>query len=166
MESSMTAKVITVAPIIQRVVVNVPREKAFDLFTSKMTDWWFVGRGIGPNPFKEIVIEPRRGGRWFERAEDGAETNWGEVLQWDRPSRILLAWRIDASWKFDPELETLLEIKFDAVDPNSTQILLEHRNLDRLGESARETIEGMDSGWASLLKRFADLAARVGGTET
>jgi uncharacterized protein YndB with AHSA1/START domain len=153
----MSARTITVAPIQQSVVVTVSRERAFDLFAGRMTEWWKIGDGIGPSPFKQLVLEPRQGGRWFEVAEDGTETNWGEVLAWDRPARLLLAWRIDANWTFDPKLETTLEITFEAIDPGSTRVRLEHRDLERLGESGRKTAETMREGWGKLLRRFADL---------
>jgi hypothetical protein len=68
----MSARVFVPAPIRKSTIVNAPRDRAFDLFTGRMTEWWFPGKGIGQNPFKEITLEPRRGGRWFERAEDGA----------------------------------------------------------------------------------------------
>jgi uncharacterized protein YndB with AHSA1/START domain len=135
---------------------------AFDLFTTRMAEWWFSGQGIGPTPFKEIVLEPRPGGRWFERGEDGQETQWGDVLEWEPPRRVLLAWRIDANWKFDPGLETHLEITFSEVSPNTTQVLLEHRNLDRLGEAGRKTAKAMDGGWGKLLERFAAVTEREG----
>jgi uncharacterized protein YndB with AHSA1/START domain len=159
----MSARVFAPAPIRKSTIVNAPRDRAFDLFTGRMTEWWFPGKGIGQNPFKEITLEPRRGGRWFERAEDGAETNWGEVLLWDRPGRVVLAWRINASWKFDPDLETVLEITFEEISPGATRVSLEHRNLERLGEAGRRSVENMDGGWAALLKRFADLAGRQEG---
>jgi uncharacterized protein YndB with AHSA1/START domain len=152
--------VITVAPINQSVVVSVSPDRAFELFTSRMTEWWFTGEGIGPRPFKQLVLEPRQGGRWFEVAEDGVETDWGEVLEWDRPARLVLAWRIDRSWKFDPALETSLELTFQAVDPGSTRVRLEHRNLERLGKSGRKTVETMREGWGKLLGRFADMVGR------
>jgi uncharacterized protein YndB with AHSA1/START domain len=152
--------VITVSPINQSVVVNVGRDRAFDLFTSRMTEWWFTGEGIGPSPFKQLVLEPRQGGRWFEVAEDGVETSWGEVLEWDRPARLLLAWQIDGSWKFNSEVKTSLEISFQAIDAGSTRVRLEHRDLERLGKSGRKTVETMREGWGKLLGRFADLVHR------
>jgi uncharacterized protein YndB with AHSA1/START domain len=153
----VTAKTIVVSPIRQSIVVSVSRERAFDLFTSRMADWWFTGEGIGPRPFRQLVLEPRKGGRWFERAEDGAETNWGEVLDWDRPARVLLAWQIDGAWKFDPDLVTSLEITFEEMDANSTCVRLEHRDLERLGMSGGKAVETMREGWGKLLGRFADL---------
>jgi uncharacterized protein YndB with AHSA1/START domain len=158
----MNAKTIDLAPIRQSTIVSTSREKAFDLFTGRMSEWWF-GQGIGPTPFEQIVLEGRRGGRWFERAPDGTETDWGEVVAWERPARLLLAWRINGEWKFDPELETALEITFQEIDANSTRLVLEHRDLGRLGESGRKTAEAMNSGWASLLERFAALVRRHQG---
>ena len=159
----MNARTITVAPIHQDVVVSVGRERAFDLFTNRMTDWWFTGEGVGPSPFKQLVLEPRQGGRWFEVADDGGETPWGEVLEWDPPTRLLLAWRIDGSWKFNPDVETSLEITFEAIDPGSTRVRLEHRDLERLGKSGGKAIETMRTGWGKLLGRFGDLSHRRQG---
>jgi uncharacterized protein YndB with AHSA1/START domain len=127
-----------------------------------MTEWWFPGNGIGPAPFKQIVLEPRRGGRWFERSEEGTETQWGNVLEWEPPARVLLAWRIDANWKFDPDLETHLEITFTEEPPGSTRVSLEHRKLDRLGEAGRKMVEAMDGGWGKLLGRFTALVESDG----
>jgi uncharacterized protein YndB with AHSA1/START domain len=150
----------TVAPIRKEMIVKASRQRAFNLFVSRISEWWFAGKGIGQSPFKEIILEPRAGGRWFERAADGVETNWGEVLEWQPPARVLLAWRIDANWRFDPGLETRLEISFQDAGNGGTRILLEHRDLDRLGEAGRKTAEAMDGGWGALLERFAAVAER------
>jgi hypothetical protein len=43
---------------------------------------------------QRVVIEERVGGRWYGVDEDGTETNWGDVLVWSPPERLVLAWRI------------------------------------------------------------------------
>jgi uncharacterized protein YndB with AHSA1/START domain len=153
---------IRLAPIQKSGVVPLPQARAFEIFTGRMSDWWFPGQGIGPTPFKAIVLEPQVGGRWFERAEDSVETLWGDVLEWSPPSKILLAWRIGPDWKFNPELETLLEIRFERIDDASTKVILEHRELGRLGDGAQQMAESMTGGWEALLQRFVDLAHQLG----
>jgi uncharacterized protein YndB with AHSA1/START domain len=156
----VTAKTIVPAPIRKEIVVRASQAKTFELFTSRMGQWWFHGNGIGASPFKEIVLQPRKGGRWFERAQDGTETNWGDVLEWEPPARVLLAWRIDGTWKFDPRLETALEISFEDIGRGMTRVRLEHRDLGRLGEAGLKTVEAMDGGWGKLLERFGSLVER------
>jgi uncharacterized protein YndB with AHSA1/START domain len=109
-------------------------------------------------PQQDVIVEPREGGRWYERGEDGSECQWGHVIEWDPPRRLLLAWQIGADWRFDPALVTELEIRFTPEGPNATRIDLEHRNLDRFGEKAAETRASLDSagGWTGLLKAFAE----------
>jgi uncharacterized protein YndB with AHSA1/START domain len=112
---------------------------------------------IDPSPHREVVIEPRTGGRWFERAEDGTETDWGKVMAWDPPGRLLLAWQIDGSWAFDPAFVTELELTF-APEGTGTLVTLEHRNLERFGDSARKQADQLGSGWPGILRGYAQLA--------
>lgn len=56
------------------------------------------------------VIEPRTGGRWYERGDDGAHVP-GSVLAWERASRLVLLGDI-ADWQHDPALKTEIEIRF------------------------------------------------------
>ena len=69
--------------------------KAFELFADRFGDWWPKdSHHILDSPAAEAVLEPREGGRWYERSEDGGECDWGRVLEIDRPNRILLAWQL------------------------------------------------------------------------
>src|SRR6478736_1474730 len=72
----------TVAPIRRGITVDVPQERAFDVFAADMTSWWPAEHHIGSAPIAEIVIEPRAGGRWYTRHEDGTETDTGVVTTW------------------------------------------------------------------------------------
>ena len=56
--------------------------------------WCALAYSIGGSPQKTVVLEPRIAGRWYEVGEDGRECDWGEVLAWEPPGRLLLAWRI------------------------------------------------------------------------
>jgi uncharacterized protein YndB with AHSA1/START domain len=154
----------TIAPIRKTFMVKAPPAKAFAAFTQGMVHWWPKTHTIAPHPFVEVVVEPREGGRWFERDADGAETNWGKVLAWDPPGRLTLAWQIDASWKYDPDLVTEVDLTFTAQDGGSL-VAFEHRHLERLGESAQALAEMLSGGWPGILDLFAGYAAASAETK-
>jgi uncharacterized protein YndB with AHSA1/START domain len=154
-----------VEPILRKTVqVNAPQAHAFAVFTERFSDWWpLETHHIGTQPAQTAILEPRMGGRWFEHAADGTECDWGRVLLWDPPYRIVLSWDISAEWKHQPNLGTEVEIQFIAEGPDTTRVELEHRHLDRYGSKA-ETMRTMfdsESGWTGLLRRFADAAAKT-----
>ena len=149
----------TIEPIRKTVSVAAPPERVFALFTGHMGAWWPKGMTVGASPMADIVIEPHAGGRWFERAEDKAETNWGRVLAWDPPRRLLLAWQINATWAFDPSFETELELTF-TPEAGGTRVDMEHRNLERFGDSAAKMVEMLGGGWPGIMDGFAAYASK------
>jgi Activator of Hsp90 ATPase homolog 1-like protein len=145
------------APIQREIVVPVPRERAFEVFTARMTDWWPSDHHIGDAPIQEIVIEPFEGGRWYTRHEDGSETSTGFVAAWDPPARVVVTWQIGADWRYDPRLVTHVEVRFVAEASDRTRVELEHRDLERFGPEAermRETFEA-PGAWGATLAAFA-----------
>jgi uncharacterized protein YndB with AHSA1/START domain len=144
----------SIAPIHHTVQVKAAPARAFDLFTSHMQDWWPRGRTIGKNPHAVIVFEPHAGGRWFERDEAGTETQWGEVLDWSPPARVLLAWRINSQWAYDPDFLTELELTFEPAEGGGTRVTLEHRDLERYGADAEKHRAVLNGGWPTHLTSF------------
>jgi Activator of Hsp90 ATPase homolog 1-like protein len=150
------------APVNRSVVVKADVERSFAAFTSRMGGWWPRSHSISAKPMEDVIVEPRAGGRWYERSADGSECEWGKVLVWDPPGRLILAWQLDANWKYDPALVMEVEITFTALEGGSTRVDLEHRNLERYGDKAaavRDAV-GSDGGWLGILKSF------VADTET
>jgi uncharacterized protein YndB with AHSA1/START domain len=154
-----------IAPTRKIIRVKASPAVAFEIFSAGMTRWWpGATHTINPtkSPLKDVVMEPRAGGRWYERGEDGSECEWGKVLAWEPPRRLLLAWQINAQWAYDPNLITEVEVKFIEESSDATRVELEHRNLERYGEAAeaiRAAYESPD-GWTGLLERFAQEAAK------
>jgi uncharacterized protein YndB with AHSA1/START domain len=80
--------------------VKAPPAVAWRVFTERMGTWWpLATHKIGKVKAADAVIEPRVRGRWYERGEDGSTCDWGRVLSWEPPSRLVLSWDIGA--RFD-----------------------------------------------------------------
>ena len=76
---------VVLEPVRRAVVVNVSVERAFAVFTGEQSRWWPLDtHHIGEADAEAAVLEPRSGGRWFERAADGTECEWGRVLAGSR----------------------------------------------------------------------------------
>lgn len=142
------------APIRKILRVKAPQEKAFRVFMSGMGGWWPKGHSLLKSPQRDVVVEPRPGGRWYEVGEDGSEYMWGRVLEWDAPDRALLAWQLNGEWTYDPGFETEVEILFRA-DGEHTIVEFEHRKLEAFDRTARDGhVMSMDEGWGAILESY------------
>ena len=139
------------------VTVNATAEEAFRVFTEGFDSWWPRGHKLGDADLQRAVIEPFAGGRWYEVDVDGTQCEWGRVLTWDPPIRVVLVWQINGQWRHDPELVTEVEVRFTEEDGPRTRVDLEHRNLDRFGadqDGVRAQFEAPD-GWQGLMNLYA-----------
>ena len=153
----------TDANSVRKVVsVRAPQLVAWRVFTEQMGAWWPLAYyKIGKANAVDAVIEPRVGGRWYERGEDGSTSQWGSVLAWEPYSRLVLSWDISADFQYDPTLKTEIEVRFSADGSDRTRVELEHRHLDRYGARRDEmrAIFDTEGDWGRLLEAFARAAA-------
>jgi len=83
-----------IEPIVVQIEVRRGIQDAFRLFTEDIGGWWPVaGHAVRPDQVAAVVLEGRVGGRLYERWHDGGEADWGQVLAWEPPTRLLLTWR-------------------------------------------------------------------------
>jgi uncharacterized protein YndB with AHSA1/START domain len=152
-----------IEPTVKRAVtVAVPQAHAFRVFAERFDSWWPRGHHIAAVEMKEAIIEPRAGGRFYEKGVDGSECSWGRVLAWEPPHRLVLAWHLNAQWQYDPDPNSAseVEVTFVAESSTLTRVELEHRGFERHGEGG-ETIRqgvGAEQGWGWLLQRYAEAA--------
>jgi uncharacterized protein YndB with AHSA1/START domain len=164
----MTERSVTDPNSVRKVVrVQAPLEVAWRVFTEQMGTWWPLDNyKIGKPKAVDALVEPRVGGRWFERGDDGTTCDWGTVLTWEPPTRLVLSWDITADWQYDPNLKTEIEIRFIPDGKNTTRVELEHRYLDRFGARRDEMrrIFDTEGDWGRVLEMFGRVAAdRAGG---
>jgi uncharacterized protein YndB with AHSA1/START domain len=147
--------------------VQAPQQVAWRVFTEKMGKWWpLAAYKIGKVNAVDAIVEPRVGGRWYELGEDGSTCQWGSVLVWEPPSRLVLSYDITADWQYDPALKTELEIRFIAESADRTRVELEHRCLDRYGahRDQMRRIFDTEGDWGRLLQAMAQIAQAEKGS--
>jgi uncharacterized protein YndB with AHSA1/START domain len=74
--------------------VAAPVERAFATFSDGLAGWWPREYTWAQDTLETIAIEPREGGRCFERGPHGFHCDWGRVLAWDPPDRLAFTWQI------------------------------------------------------------------------
>jgi uncharacterized protein YndB with AHSA1/START domain len=146
---------ITIAPVRKSIRVNASQAHAFEVFTSGLGRWWPRDHGIGKTPMKGAVMETQLGGRWYELAEDGTQTNVGKIVVWEPPQRFVMTWDINSQWQPDTTVGSEVEVNFIAEGANATRVELEHRKFEQLGAEPGEKMRNdVNGGWPRLLERF------------
>ena len=130
------------------VLVDFTPEEAFDLFTAKIASWWPIRtHSYGGEDVKDVVLEPGVGGRLYEVTGEG-EQDWGPVLAWEPPTRLVLDWQIRSA------RGTEVEVTFSPEGPG-TRVVLEHR-----GFGAPDARESYADGWDVVLAPFVETASK------
>ncbi|WP_222851021.1 SRPBCC family protein [Phytoactinopolyspora mesophila] len=157
-------------PVHRSVTVPADIDRAFQTFVDGIDRWWPVQNSITQAPQARVTIEPHVGGRWYEESVDGEQCDWGAVLAWDPPHRLVLAWQLQTAipgitagslchgfWQYDPRMRTEVELRFTDLGPRLTKVDLEHRHLERFTypEPARFHLDDGTGGWPGLLDRYA-----------
>jgi uncharacterized protein YndB with AHSA1/START domain len=143
-----------IAPIRLSFEVRCSAVHAFTTWTARTTLWWPVDHTVTAQPGLEVVFQPRQGGRIFERTPAGDEHDWGEILAWDPPRRLLYRWHL----RQDATDATEVEIRFVPEADDRTRVEIEHRGWERLGARGPARREGNFAGWSGLLPHFVSAA--------
>jgi uncharacterized protein YndB with AHSA1/START domain len=148
----------TAASVVIRksVTVAVPVETAFRVFTEGTGSWWPLRtKSVGQEEAEDLVIEPREGGRVYERVRGGQEHDWGTVLAWDPPGRVVFTWHPGRG----EETRQEVAVSFTPADAG-TVVEVEQYGWDRLVTNADEVPEHYSSGWDEILESYAGVAER------
>jgi uncharacterized protein YndB with AHSA1/START domain len=150
------------------IVVAATIDDAFAIFAERPIEWWPEKHVFVENR-QSITIEPRVGGRYYERGADGKEITWGTVAEWDPPNRIVLTWRVGPGWQpiFDDDAASFIEVEFRALGRTTTEVALTHAQLHRHGaiaEGIHAALDGPSPGetlakYGETVRRHAPHAA-------
>lgn len=140
----------TTAAIRKSIFVHATPERAFALFTEGIATWWPLHRyGVYDAEAEGVAFE---NDALVEHGSGGRTSTWGEVLAWEPPSRLVLAWHPGRSAE---EMPTEVEVRFSA-DGEGTRVDLEHRGWERLDEERRVRRVNYDRGWPEVLGHFQE----------
>jgi len=144
-------------PVRQSTIVRSDVEHTFDAFVRMMGAWWPVEPlSVGKARVRDVTVEPRLGGRVYETWDDGTTADWGEVVAWEPPGRLVMSW-------MNTPAPTEVELVFTSLGPALTRVAVEHRGWEhltpeQLGEDCAEPggyLSGAYSrGWLLVLERF------------
>jgi len=145
---------VSMDPVVKTVSVSLAPKEAFALFTDDIASWWPLATySVARDDAVDCRFEPRVGGRLYEIARDGTESDWGEVLAWEPPDRIELTWHPGDS----RDRQQHIVVGFQAVD-GGTKLRLEHSGWERLGERGAAVRESYQTGWDEVLDPYVEAA--------
>jgi uncharacterized protein YndB with AHSA1/START domain len=151
----MPANLTSAEPVRKSVTVPAAPQRAFELFTAHIQEWWpLATHSVGGEKAAGVAFGDGVGGMIVETLADGTTSVWGTITCWEPPDRVAFSWHAGTA-----EAEaTSVEVTFTQDGPGSTVVRLVHSGWERRadGASARD---GYDSGWNPVISRFAAKAA-------
>lgn len=150
-----------IEPIRLSFEVACPAEHAFATWTERTSTWWPASHTVSTQDGLTVTFEPRVGGRIYERTPEGEEHDWGEILAWEPPRRLVYLWHLRA----DRADATEVEISFRALERERTRVDIEHRGWERLGTAGEDRRDANRAGWGGLLPHFIDATTPTLSTE-
>jgi uncharacterized protein YndB with AHSA1/START domain len=144
-----------IEPIRLAFEVDCPADHAFDVWTDRISTWWPADHTVSGEADAAVVLEPRRGGRIFERTVAGIEHEWGEITVWEPPRRLVYLWHL----RRDRADATEVEIRFRPQGEASTLVEIEHRGWEALGAEGQAWRDRNGAGWSTLLPHYVVAAS-------
>ena len=141
------------AALTKTITVPVPVDRAFDLFSRRLGEWWpLATHSVGEESAVGVEMGCRVGGEIVETVRDGSVHVWGTVTDWEPPERMAFTWHPGQ----DAAEATRVEVTFEPAG-ESTVVTLTHSGWEAL-EGGAGIRRNYDSGWDLVLARLVAAA--------
>lgn len=141
----------TLPPVERHISVSWGPEEAFHRFAIDFAKWWpRKTHSIGGPKVKEIVLEPRVGGRIYEELVDGRRFQWGQIVEWEPPARLKFTFHPSR----EPSTAQDVEVRF-VPEGTGTRLELVATKWENWGKDAARARKGYHLGWGYVLKVWA-----------
>jgi uncharacterized protein YndB with AHSA1/START domain len=153
----MPSNLTSAEPVRKSVTVPATQQRAFELFTAHMHEWWpLATHSVGAEDAVSVTFGEGAGAAIVETMADGTTSVWGTVTHWEPPHRVAFTWHAGTP---EPEA-TRVEVTFTPSEPGSTVVRLTHSGWEVRPDSASAR-ENYDSGWEPVVGSFAEIARRL-----
>jgi uncharacterized protein YndB with AHSA1/START domain len=142
-------------PIHREVLVDLDPDRAFELFTTRIGDWWPLATH---SVFGAAASVTFTDDKLVETLGEQA-TVWAEVIEWQPGALLVISWHAGQS-----EAEsTRVSVSFTERE-DQTLVVLEHSGWEAREDPATVRRE-YDQGWPSVLGAYTSAAASSVMTE-
>ena len=149
---------VTIEPVRAAVTVAVQPERAWEVFTTGIADWWPVASHSVAAREDEVperlVLEPGEGGEIYELF-GGVKRHWARIHTWQPPHTLGYTWRVNPE---NPPSDIV--VSFTQVE-GGTHVEVVHSGWEAYGANRDElrASYGGEGGWPRVLASFAAVAA-------
>lgn len=134
------------------ITVARPTDVAFKIFTEEWDKWWPKNDYSFLGPEADTIIEPKSGGRFYEKAPDGREYTIGEVIAYEPGAHLAFTWNHENNAG-----TTEVDVRFIA-EGNGTRIELTHGGFEKLTDD--KMAAGYNAGWDQVLAAYVNHATQ------
>ena len=142
--------------VAKSVTVRRGAHVAFRIWTEQIAAWWPHGHSISGAPDTQVFFEWQVGGRLYECTPSGIEHDWGEIIVWDPPHRLVHTWYLGSSH----DVPTRVDVRFVALDKDTTRVEIAHSGPELIGDLWWQRVAIYNASWEKILAIYANFRSR------